>query len=77
MADDWGFAPTARMPMRLVPIRKLRIDEEASVIKVWSRTNADIESWYVVCTDEEWGFIRGALWAFGTAEMPYRGGWKL
>lgn len=34
LVDDWDLAPTARMPIGFVPIRKLRIDEEASIIEV-------------------------------------------
>lgn len=64
--DYWDRTPAVRMPPRFISIRERCANKEASIVKICSRADADIEPWHIIRADKVGRLIGGALRAFCT-----------
>ena len=71
--DHGNRTPAVRMPPHFISIRECRANKEASVVKICSGANADIEPWQIIPAEKVGRLIGWALRAFCTTEPPDSG----
>jgi hypothetical protein len=64
--DHWDRTPAVRMPPRFISIGERGANKKASIVKICSGANADIEPWHIICADKVGRLIGGTLWTFCT-----------